>query len=338
MKRDIKILDIFYGNKCNLACNQCDTRSDHIRGKGIDDPEMDNIKESIYLAHKNFNVNIWGVLGGEPLLYLDKVEEIIAYLRTLEPTATVFFPTNGSLLDRKDNMDRVVEMTKKYNLMVQVCNHFPEFVDSSYSEKVLANTEELARRLDLTVPATGGDWWEQVIDMKAGGQEWLAHMDTIGFSYDCLDENDRSWIGDGYGIYYIESPYFKSITKWIDGQPKPFDSDDPKSSYWNSCPSGFCALLKDKKIYKCAALGTLETMLKRYDALDDPAWEKYLGYKALDLTTCTPNNIADMMKNIYCHIDECSMCPKNPVDIRKVEAEVMPKFKKYTDTIDTVNL
>ena len=45
-----------------------------------------------------------------------------------------------------------------------------------------------------------------------------------------------------------------------------------------------------------------------------------------------------MMKNIYCHIDECSMCPKNPVDIRKVEAEVMPKFKKYTDTIDTVNL
>ena len=40
MKRDIKILDIFYGNKCNLACNQCDTRSDHIRGKGVDDPEM----------------------------------------------------------------------------------------------------------------------------------------------------------------------------------------------------------------------------------------------------------------------------------------------------------
>ncbi len=241
MKRDIKILDIFYGNKCNLACNQCDTRSDHIRGKGVDDPEMENIKESIYLAHKNFNVNIWGILGGEPLLYLDKVEEIIAYLRTLEPTTTIFFPTNGSLLDRKGNMDRVVEMTKKYNLMVQVCNHFPEFADSSYSEKVIANTEELARRLDLTVPATGGDWWNKVIDMEAGGQEWLTHMDTIDFSYDCLDENDRGWIGDGYGIYYIESPYFKSITKWVDGRPKPFDSDDPKESYWNSCPSGFCA-------------------------------------------------------------------------------------------------
>ena len=233
-------------------------------------------------------------------------------------------------------MDKVVYLTKKYNLMVQVCNHFPEFADKTYSEKVIANTEELARRLELTTEATATDWWEKVIDMKAGGQEWITHMNTLDFSYDMLDGNDRGWIGDGYGIYYIESPYFKSITKWVEGIPKPFESDDPKQSYWNSCPSGFCALLRDRKIYKCAALGTLETMLERYDSLDDPDWQKYLNYEPLDLTKCTPETIDDMMENIYCHIDECSMCPKNNIDVKKVEQEVLPKFKKYT--IDTIEI
>ena len=41
--RHIKILDIFYGNKCNLTCNQCDTRSDVVR-KGEYDPTIEDIK------------------------------------------------------------------------------------------------------------------------------------------------------------------------------------------------------------------------------------------------------------------------------------------------------
>ena len=45
----IKILDVFYGNKCNLACSNCDTRSDTLRGY---DPELDTIKESIRLANE----------------------------------------------------------------------------------------------------------------------------------------------------------------------------------------------------------------------------------------------------------------------------------------------
>lgn len=327
MKRNIKVLDIFYGNKCNLACSQCDTRSDHIRkGKGLLDPEIEEIKESIYYAHQKFNVNIWSVLGGEPLLYIAKVEEILKYLRSLDPTATVFFPTNGSLLDK--HMDKVVELTKTYNLSVQVCNHFVEFSDISYSNKVIKNTEELARRLELTVESTSQDWWEKVIDMKSGGQEWIDHMNARGFTPDVLDEEDRAWIGDGYGVYYIESPYFKTITKFDSkGQPKPFDSPDPKASYWNSCPSDFCALLRNKKIYKCGALGTLETFLKRYNALDDPAWQKYLNYKPLDLETCSDEDIDNYMKTIYCHIDECSMCPMNNIEVRKVEKEVLPKLK-----------
>ena len=56
----------------------------------------------------------------------------------------------------------------------------------------------------------------------------------------------------------------------------------------------------------------------------------------MDLTKCTPETIDDMMENIYCHIDECSMCPKNNIDVKKIEQEVLPKFKKYT--IDTIEI
>ena len=84
MKKEIKILDIFYGNKCNLACSQCDTHSDHVRGTQ-DDPELENIKQSITLAHKHFNVDLWGILGGEPLLYIDKCTAILDHLRSLDP-------------------------------------------------------------------------------------------------------------------------------------------------------------------------------------------------------------------------------------------------------------
>lgn len=327
MKREIKLLDIFYGNKCNLACSQCDTRSDRIR-KDTYDPDMDIIKESIYLAHKNFNVNIWSILGGEPMLYLNKIEEILSYLRSLEPDSTVMLATNGSLIDR--NITRLADLIKKYNLYVQVCNHFVSFDNLSYSQKVIDQTNRLVKELKLeTTEHSSIEWWNKVIDTTKGGEEWFEYMRRIGFNPSTVYSSDRSWIGDNYGIYYIESPNFKSITKFdVFGKPKPFDSSDPEASYWNSCPSGFCALLKDKKIYKCAALGTLETFLKSYNSLEDPAWKKYLNYKGLDLTTCTPDTIDRFMKNLYCHIDECSMCPKNNIAVKKTEENVLPRYKK----------
>lgn len=326
MKREIKLLDIFYGNKCNLACSQCDARSDHIR-KGTHDPDLDTIKESIYLAHTYFDVNIWGILGGEPIFYLDKIEEILAYVRSIDPYTTIMLATNGSLIDKHSN--KVVELIKNYNVYLQVCNHFVAFEDQSYSQKVIRSTENLAKLLELeNKETTSLDWWNQVIKMDQGGQEWFEHMKRVGFNPDIFDIEERAWIGDNYGIYYIESAEFKSITRFdSDGKPKPFNSPDPEASYWNSCPSGFCSFLRDKRIYKCAALGTLETFLKIYNSTDDPDWQKYLNYKGLDLTICTDEDIDKFMKNIYCHIDECSMCPMNNVPVKKTEKEVLPKFK-----------
>ena len=72
MNNSIKILDVFYGNKCQLACAHCDTRSDYIRN-GEFDPTLENILESVTLASEQFNVECWSVLGGEPFLYKDTV-------------------------------------------------------------------------------------------------------------------------------------------------------------------------------------------------------------------------------------------------------------------------
>lgn len=326
MKPEIKILDVFYGNKCNLTCNQCDTRSDQIR-KGQFDPDIENIKKSIDLADKYFNVQKWSILGGEPLLYLDKITEILDHLRSVEPNKVIFFPTNGSLLDK--HMDRLVEMVKKYKLWVQVCDHFVAFKDKTKSDKVRRSACELAKRLEIPQAENSQRWWQDIMDVDSGSDQWKEFMSKKGSDISQPEGNEAAWIEENYGVYYMEAHSFQSIHQYDSlGKPKPFDSPDPAASYWNSCPSCFCALLYDKKIYKCAALATLKNFLEIHGSVTDPAWQKYLDYRPVDLETCTDTEVDSFGNTHYCHIDECSMCPENPINIRKTEENVLPIYFK----------
>jgi len=334
MKKEIKILDVFYGNKCNLTCNQCDTRSDHIR-KGQYDPSIDNIKQDIALANQVFDVQKWSVLGGEPLLYLDKVEEIISYIRSIEPNKVIFFPTNGVLLDR--HLDRVVNLVKKYRLWVQVCNHFVNFRDKTKSNKVKENAQELAKRLELPAAKDSGQWWREIMDFDSGTAQWKAFTDRKGYDISQPVPNEKSWINENYGVYYMEAGEFQTIQKFDEsGKPKPFESNDPEGSYWNSCPSVFCAFLYDKKIYKCAALGTLRNFLDTHNCVDDPKWQPYLNYQPVDLENLDQQQINHFGDTHYCHINECAMCPNVVTPIKKVEEQVLPlHFKKREHTVIT---
>ena len=326
MAREIKILDVFYGNKCNLTCNQCDTRSDYIR-KGQYDPTMEDIKRGIDLANEAFDVQKWSILGGEPLMYLDTVEEIIAHIRKIEPNKVIFFPTNGSLLDR--HMDRVVDLVKKYRLWVQVCNHFVEFEDQTKSDKVKANAAELAHRLEIPAATDSGQWWREIMDFDAGNGQWKEFTDRKGYDISEPEPNEKSWICENYGVYYMEAGEFQTIQKFNEfGKPKPFTDNDPEGSYWNSCPSVFCAMLYNKKVYKCAALATLENFLRTKDCLDDPDWAPYLNYKPVDLETYTEAEADHFGATHYCHIDECAMCPNKHTPIRKTEKQVLPLYFK----------
>lgn len=322
MKKEIKLIDIFYGNKCNLACNNCDTHSDVITTKELD-PELENIKESIRLTFDHFEVDIWALLGGEPLLYLEKIEKIISYVRSLDPEKTLLMATNGTLISK--NLDRLAYLITKYKIHLQVSDHYVNFKDKSKSEKIFQSVAKLASLLEIKKMTNGKEWWEQVVDLESGGAEWQEHIRIAGAAWD----NEKSWIGDNFGIFYVGIGTFQTIHNYNEeGKPKPFNSPNPKDSYWNSCPGKFCSLLRDKKIYKCAALGTLESYLRVFDSLSDADWKKYLTYKPLDLENCTREEIDRFVGRLYCHIDECSMCPQNSIEIIKTEEQVLPKYRK----------
>jgi len=321
--RHIKILDIFYGNKCNLTCNQCDTRSDVVR-KGEYDPTIEDIKEGIILANKHFDVEIWSVLGGEPLLYKDTVVEILEFLRSIEPNKIIFFPTNGLLLDK--NIDFMVHLIEKYQVWVQICNHTT--FNKTITDKILKSAETIANRVGIPKLDPVYNWWYDIMKLESGTPNWIDFVKEKPIDVTDTQPNEIGWMENNYGIYYMEAHYFQSIHHYVNNVPKPFSDNDPKSSYWNSCPSSFCALLYNKKIYKCAALGTLKNFLDIQGCSDDLEWAPYLNYKPVDLENSSQDHMQHFADTHYCHIDECAMCPANPTSVQQDKINVIPTFKK----------
>jgi len=292
---------------------------------------MNNIKESIVLANEKFDVENWSILGGEPFLYTEKVLEILDFLRKIEPNKVIFFPTNGSLLDK--NMDLAVEIIKKYRVWMQVCNHFAAFKDKTKTESLISNVYKLAEKTGIAKAESTSKWWKEIMNYDSGTPDWQKYLKRKNVDIDDTSPNEAAWIDGKSGIYYMEAHSFQSIHYFnSSGKPKPFESSDPEASYWNSCPSCFCALLYDKKIYKCAALGTLKNFLTKHDSLEDPIWQKYLNYKPIFLDSCDDADVKNFSDNHYSHIDECTMCPGTRNEIIKTEEKVLPiYFKKHAD-------
>ena len=311
----IKILDVFYGNNCNLACSHCDTRSDEISSNG---PSLEIIKESVRLANQKFDVENWSVLGGEPLLYKDKVLEIIKYIRSFEPNKTIFMSTNGMLLDK--NIEWVANLIKEYRVWVQVCNHTSVF---SSKDKIVNAVHKVGNLCNITQTEPAYLWWYNIMKLETGTDNWKEYVRSKGIDITNRDPNDVTYMKENYGIHYMESTEFQSIYNIENGVPKPFNSN-PQDAYKNSCPSQFCAFLYNKKVYKCAALGTLRNFLEKKNLLEDADWQKYLNYKPVDLETDSPEEFS---KTHYCSVKECSMCPGSYKGIVKDKINVLPIYK-----------
>ncbi|MBD3181637.1 radical SAM protein [Candidatus Poribacteria bacterium] len=85
---------------CNLRCLYCDTRYAYEDGQEL---SIDQIIEMI----ESYDCNLVEITGGEPLLQLDEVNELIKLL--LECNYTILIETNGSLpVDKLDH--RVVKI------------------------------------------------------------------------------------------------------------------------------------------------------------------------------------------------------------------------------------
>jgi hypothetical protein len=320
MNRHIKLLDAFYGNKCNLACSNCDSRSDELDFEG---PSIESIRESIILANEKFDVENWSMIGGEPFLYKDKILEIIKCIRSFEPNKTIFVSTNGMLLHK--NIDWIIDLIKEYRVWVQVCNHTSLF----YPKEDMVNAvHSIGKKLGLdeTIPAYL--WWYDVFKLETGTENWKEYARQKGWTTDIFtrDPNDITYMKKNWGIHYMESPYFQTIVDKVGGIPKPFNSN-PDDAYKNSCPSQFCAFLHDKKIYKCGALGTLKRLLEKYNLTDNPDWQKYLAYKPVDLENSTEEELDHFSATHYCSVSECSMCPGEYRGVEKNEINVLKIYR-----------
>jgi len=321
IKPYLKFLDIYYGSKCNLACDHCDTRSDIIHTTEYD-PELENIIESIDLARSKFEIVYYSVLGGEPLLYLDKINKIFKHIRKVDPDATIVFSTNGSLLGKK--LKEVADLINNYNVNIFVCDHFAAFDNQTLSNKVRSNTLALVKELNM-VEGNEREFFSKFLDTQNSRkdplfQKWLdskslslldSHADDKYFS------NTRNW------IHFRGQHVFQKTYNLVDGKPKPFATGNPQDSYLNGCCSEMCSFLIDKKLYKCGALGTLERFLKKHNQLDDVDWQKYLKYEPLDLTKCTEDQVKQFSDTKYCSISQCDMCPSNGQTFLKTPDKVL---------------
>lgn len=317
----LKFLDIYYGAKCNLACSHCDTRSDIIDAYEKD-PTLDNILDGIDLVRSKFDILYYSVLGGEPLLYLDKIEKIFSHIRQLDNNATFVFSTNGMLLDKK--LKKLSVLLDKYKVNLFVCDHFAAFEDKTLSTKVRNNTELLAKELHMA-EGDEREFFSNFLDVKNTIQDPLFQKWLDSKSLDLLNSHtdDRYFTNGNTWIHFRGQKQFQQIYNIVENKPKPFATGNPEESYRKGCCSEMCSFLIDKKLYKCGALGTLHKFLAKHNQLEDPDWQKYLNYQPLDLESCTHEQVQHFSDTKYSSISQCDMCPTGGYTFIKTPDKVL---------------
>ena len=330
MQPKLKILDVFYGNMCNLTCTQCDVRSDIFR-KGEYDKDLENIKEGIRLACEKFEIENYTLLGGEPLLYMDRIVELAKYIRSIAPNTVIMCPTNGALLSK--NKEWCVELIEKYKVLLIVSDHFAQFEDKKLSNRVRQAAIEVQEKIQFP-QLDAVDWFYEIFDFNNEKQDPLFQgwLDLLSITHEDVNyglENDLFFLKEGHGLYYKQYGVFQKH-HYIDefGKPKPYNEGDPESSYKKGCCSPWCTYMHDKKLWKCGSLGTLHRFLSHHNSLDDPDWQMYLEYKPLDLETCTDEEVAQFNLDKYRSVKQCQMCPKNGDDFTKTPEMVLPNKRK----------
>ena len=305
IKPYLKLLDIYYGSKCNLSCHQCDTNSD-ITSTTEHDPDLQNIFESIDCARQKFDIDLYGMIGGEPLLYLDKINLIASYIRKVEPNSKIQLSTNGLLLDKK--IQEVYTLITEHNCSIFISNHFAGH-DEKITQKILDSVNRLSEMLGMSKQdptyflkdLLGLD--NQRNDKKF--QDWIDKRQDHLFTN---QPNELLFRNQKVFLHYRPQLEFQMHYTIRDGKHKPFQSGNPQASYLKGCSSPICNFLIDKKIYKCAALGTLHRFLNYHNSSNDQDWKKYKDYKYLDLVNCSQDDVENFNKTKFTAISECDMC------------------------------
>lgn len=289
-KIKLHIVEIFYGHRCNLSCQGCSSVSDHIKDYD-DDPSLESIFESIENLSKSVYPKSIDLMGGELFLYWDRIKQIIPKIREHFPKTLISMTTNGMLLEK--HADEVVEISKKYHpCVLEVTNHFTLFPEDSLTDNYKKKIENFVSKNNFVEKdKTEEEMWDKtyLIEFRTKGDE----------TYE--NENMDLHLTKPVNFY---PGYFKNEA----GKLKPFATNDPEGSYEKGCSMPVCHLLLDNKLYKCSWFAFLPRLLKRNGQEGDPDWDKYLGYKPLDLENADQQDLIDFYQNSNKAISLCDMC------------------------------
>lgn len=282
MKIKQENLNIFYGYRCNYACEACSSGSNEVSDASLD-PNLDEILESIPILAETFEVDsMITLIGGEPFLYWDDRISIIAQeVNRWFPGNRINIFTNGQLLHK--NVEKIFALSEKVdNLSITISNHLTD----------------CGEELPVTM-------WRRNIN------DFINHPRIVKIHADHYHIKDNIHAN----IYFSNMTKFKPYYKRLEnGTIKPWATNDPKLSMKHGCVGNVCSCTFGKKLYKCPILATLPNHLKSIGQEQDPDWQKYINYPVVDLSNLDPALLEEFSSTYGKPVSVCDMCNGDPIN------------------------
>jgi len=300
-KIDQHWFNIFYGRRCNLACEGCSSGSDHVRHRNTD-PELNDILNTIPVLAEKFNIlHQFTLLGGDPFLYWDeRIVPITRKLRKHFPTTKISILTNAMLLLK--NKERVFELMNEIDYMnLDVTDHFSGFIQDTPAVTWANNLQEFFA--DDRIFKISNEHYH--IKGNINLNMTIHRQDKWSVMYRLLDN----------------------------GQIKPHATKNPELSMRNGCGAGsVCSVMLGSVLYKCNALASLPSLLKEKNQLDDPDWAMYLNSPTVNMLDINADKLQYFVDTYSKPIPQCDLCPSNAEHIlpwfQRTRARVLPNKKE----------
>jgi hypothetical protein len=300
-KIDQSNLNIFYGYLCNYSCEGCFSGSNSVDTIELD-PDLQKTFDSIEPLSNLFNVqSMVTLIGGEPFLYWDsRIVPLALEINHCFPNIKINITTNGQLLGK--NVDKIYSLSEKIdNLSLTISRHLRAVTDVKIKEI-----------------------WDQ--NMHA----FLNDPKIIQINEDHYHIKDNV----NANIYFTNIDNWKSYYYYHGTDIKPWATDDPEKSMAYGCPGNVCSCVFEDKIYKCANLATLSGHLASRGQENDPDWNKYLSYPAIDVHNIDLELLNNFEKTYGKPTTYCDMCSNSQTNILNWEQRTFPMVFSKTKQIN----
>lgn len=221
------------------------------------------------------------IIGGEPLLH-PRIYDILTEARRIFDHAVIEVYTNAFLLPKRPKIFNVLKKIGNAKVSCSIHNKNPK-----YRKIVERNLHQAFY--------SKGKWFETSPNTHT--------CETVVL--EVTDPTQGGWY---------------DYRRVVDGVLKPWNDNDPTSSYKN-CGVNIYPIIYKNKLYKCPPISMVRTHLTKNFMLEDKDWEPYLKYEGLD-PDCNEQELEKFVKNIYEPHSICAMCPANPVLKPQEEAVV----------------